>query len=57
MVQTSFFLMVRQLMPRKEVIWWMVSMVNFINRKKVTLKMIPATQLSGRRSFLPAPST
>jgi hypothetical protein len=49
--------MVRQLMPRKEVIWWMVSMVNFINRKKVTLKMIPATQLSGRRSFLPAPST
>jgi hypothetical protein len=57
MVQTSFFLMVRQLMPRKEVIWLIVSMVNFINRKKVTLNTIPATQLSGRMSFLLAPST
>jgi hypothetical protein len=55
MVQTSFFLMVRQLMPRNEVIWLIVSMVNFINRKKVTLNTIPATQLSGRMSFLEAP--
>jgi len=55
MVQTSFFLMVKQLMPKKEVICSIVSIVNFINRKKVAEKTIPATQLSGKRSLLEAP--
>ena len=49
--------MVRQLIPKKEVIWSIVSMVNFMNRKKVAEKTIPATQLSGKRSLLVAPYT
>jgi hypothetical protein len=57
MVQTPFFLIVRQLMPRNVVIWWIVSTVNFINRVNVAKNMIPATQLSGTKSFLRAPST
>jgi hypothetical protein len=32
-------------------------MVNFMNRKKVAEKIIPATQLSGKRSLLEAPCT
>jgi hypothetical protein len=56
MVQTSFFLMVKQLMPKKEVICSMVSKVNFMKRMKVAVKTIPAIQLSGNISLFVAPA-
>lgn len=57
MVQTSFFLMLKQLIPKKEVIWSIVSIVNFINRKKVAENIMPATQVSGKKSLFVDPAT
>ena len=42
-------------MPRYEVICPIVSMVNFMKRKKVIRKTVRATQLSGNKSLFTAP--